>query len=205
VLKQQWSKDEVALAILRLYADGEPLNYVHVEKHHTALLRAATRYHGSWRAAVEYAGLDYDRIRRYRSWDRERIVATIREYYERGEDLSWRHVSTRLDPALAAAAVRCRELGSWEAALAAAGLDYDQIRRYRSWDEATISRELERLARAGKSLKVSAVSEERPDLVAAARRYYSGWYEALASLGLMRAAPKREAAERIDLPLAADD
>src|SRR4051794_19275807 len=116
----RWSKDEIALEILRLYAANQPLNFGDVQKNNLRLLRAATRYFGSWKSAIEYAGLDYDRIRRYKVWTRDRIVEQIQKYHREGQDLSWRHVSVTLDPALAAAAIRPNRFGKWEAALEAA-------------------------------------------------------------------------------------
>lgn len=180
----RWSKDEIALEILRLYAASEPLSYGEVQKHNLRLLRAATRYFGSWQLAIEFAGLDYEEIRRYRAWTRERIVEKILEYHCRGEDLSWRHVSTELDPPLAAAAVRSSRFGSWQKALEAAGLDYDAIRRHRRWDSEAVLSELRRLQQAGESLRVSDAAEYGPALVAAARRHFGGWYEAICAAGI---------------------
>jgi hypothetical protein len=180
----RWSKDEIGLEILRLYASGQPLNYGEVQKNNLRLLRAATRYFGSWKNALEYAGLDYNRIRRYRVWTRDRITEQIQKYHREGRDLSWRHVSTQLDPALAAAAIRPNRFGSWQAALEAAGLDYEEIRRNRSWDEDQVVDELRRMHSSGESLRVSDVAEQAPALVAAARRRFDGWYEAVIAAGI---------------------
>src|SRR5689334_12967441 len=128
-----------------MYAAKEPLNYGDVQRNNLRLLRAATRYFASWKNAIEYAGLNYDDIRRYRVWTRDRIVEQIQKYYNEGEDLSWRHVSTVLDPPLAAAAIRPNRFGSWQNALEAAGLDYEEIRRHRAWDADGIVAELRRM------------------------------------------------------------
>jgi hypothetical protein len=180
----RWSKDAIGVEILRLYAAEEPLSYGEVQKTNLRLLRAATRYFGSWQAAVEYAGLDYDRIRRYKVWTEDRIVEEIQKYFSQGKDLAWRHMSTELDPSLAAAAIRPNRFGSWRAALHAAGLDYDDIRRHRAWDPDQILLELRRLHEIGASLRVSDAAEHSPSLVAAARRHFDGWYEAIIAAGL---------------------
>jgi HNH endonuclease len=180
----RWSKDGIAIEILRLYSANQPLSYGDVQKSHLRLLRAATRHFGSWKTAVEYAGLDYDRIRRYKVWTRERIIEQIQLYCRQGKDLAWRHVSTQLDPPLAAAAIRPHRFGSWRAALEAAGLDYEDIRRHRSWDDARILAELRRLHEIGASLRVSDACEHSASLVAAARRRFGGWYEAVEAAGL---------------------
>jgi hypothetical protein len=180
----RWSKDEIALEILRAYSAGEPLSYGEVQKENLRLLRAATRYFGSWKNAIEYAGLDYDRIRRYKVWTKERIIDQIQKYHREGRDLSWRHVSTDLDAPLAAAAIRPNRFGSWERALEEAGLDYEEIRRHRAWDETLVLEELRRRHREGESLRVSDAGEECAALVAAARRHFDGWYEAIEAAGL---------------------
>lgn len=180
----RWNKEQIAGEILHLYSAKQPLNYGHVQKNHLRLLRAATRHFGSWQAAVEFAGLDYQKIRRYQIWTRERIVEQIQQYHEAGQDLSWRHVSTELDPPLAAAAIRTNRFGSWQAALEAAGLEYEEIRRNRCWDADAIVEELQRLHAEGSSLRVSDAAVERPALVAAARRRFDGWYEAVTAAGI---------------------
>jgi hypothetical protein len=179
----RWSKDEIALEILRLFAAREELNYGSVQQKHLKLLRAATRYFGSWKDAIEFAGLNYDEIRRYRVWTEDKILATIRKYEREGKDLSWRHVSTVLDPPLAAAAIRSGRFGSWQKALEEAGLDYDTIRKHRYWDDEIVVNELRELAEQGQSLRVSDVTEMKPALVAAARRRFDGWYEAVEAAG----------------------
>jgi Homing endonuclease associated repeat len=179
----RWSKDEIGLEILRLFAAGEELNYGSVQQKHLKLLRAATRYFGSWKDAIEFAGLNYDEIRRYRVWTEEKILSTIRKYEREGKDLSWRHVSTVLDPPLAAAAIRSGRFGSWQKALEEAGLDYDTIRKHRYWDDEIVVNELRELAEQGQSLRVSDVTEMKPALVAAARRRFDGWYEAVEAAG----------------------
>jgi hypothetical protein len=182
-MAHRWSKDEIALEILRLYAAKEELNYGSVQANHLKLLRAATRYFGSWQEAIEFAGLNYDEIRRYRVWSDDTIVQRIRKYDREGKDLSWRHVSTVLDPPLAAAAIRNQRFGSWRKALQAAGLNYDDIRRHRYWNDDLVVEGLKELAASGKSLRVSDVAEQNPALVAAARRRFEGWYEAVQAAG----------------------
>jgi hypothetical protein len=179
-----WSRDTIAMDILRLYVDGEPLSYSAVQQNHHRLLRAASRYFGSWQAAIEFAGLDYSKIRRYRSWTNDAIVEKIQEYHRDGKDLSWRYVSLELDPPLAAAAIRANRFGSWEAAIQAAGLSYDEIRLRRAWDPETVLEELRHRQAAGESLRVSDATGDDPALVAAARRHFDGWYEAIVAAGI---------------------
>jgi hypothetical protein len=167
-----------------MFEAGENLNYAAVAQEQVALLRAATRYFGSWRLAVEFSGLNYDDIRRYKTWSRDRIVERINELYERGEDLSWRHVSTQVDPQLAAAATKRKHFGSWRNAVASAGLDYGKIRRYREWDADTITQKLRELHEQGIDLNAKNMEEYDITLITAARRRFDSWDRALTAAGL---------------------
>lgn len=181
---RKWNKETIAIEIRRMFESGEDLNYANVAQDEVALLRAATRYFGSWRLAIEFAGLNYEDIRRYKTWSRDRILARIRELYEKGEDLSWRHVSTTVDPQLAAAATKRKHFGSWRSAVSAAGLDYRQIRRYREWDENTITQRLRELYDQGIDLNAKNIEEFDITLITAARRRFDSWDKALTAAGL---------------------
>ena len=111
---RRWTRDDIAMEILQLYASGGELNYSSMAETQPSLLRAATRHFGSWRSAVEFAGLSYDEIRKYRAWSRARIIARIVELHRQNADLSWRNVSEKVDPQLAAAATKPRGFGSWQ-------------------------------------------------------------------------------------------
>lgn len=187
-----------------MFESGENLNYANVAQEQVALLRAATRYFGSWRVAVEFAGLNYDDIRRYKTWSRDRIVERTRELHEKGEDLSWRYVSTQVDPQLAAAATKRKHFGSWRNAVAAAGLDYGQIRRYREWDENTITQRLRELNEQGIDLNAKNIEEYDITLITAARRRFDSWDRALTAAGLdfkkivLRSPFKRRRVAKVD-------
>jgi len=163
---------------------GEDLNYAAVAADQVALLRAATRYFGSWRSAVEFAGLDYDEIRRYKTWSKDRIVERIKELHGKGEDLSWRHISTQVDPQLAAAATKRKHFGSWRSAVTASGLDYGTIRRYKEWDASTITQRLQELHEQGIDLNAKNMEEYDITLITAARRRFESWDRALTAAGL---------------------
>ena len=160
------------------------LNYSSIANNNLALLRAATRYFGTWEAAVKFAGLDYDSIRRYKSWTRDRIIARIQELHTQGVDLSWRNVCMNVDPQLAAAATKKSHFGSWREALEASGLDYDTIRRYREWDDERILDMVREFHKDGKGLNAKNMEQEDITLITAARRRFDSWHQALSAAGL---------------------
>jgi hypothetical protein len=180
----KWNNETIAAEILSRHAAGLDLSYSGMTRENLPLLRAATRYMGSWQAAIEFAGLNYEDIRRYKSWTNDRIVERIRELYARGEDLSWRYISLTLDPSLAAAATKKSHFGSWRTALEAAGLDYDAIRRYRDWSEDEVLRRVRDLYAQGQSLNAKTMEKEQITLITAARRRFPSWDRTLAAAGL---------------------
>jgi enamine deaminase RidA (YjgF/YER057c/UK114 family) len=180
----KWNRETIAAEILHRHQAGMDLSYSGMTRENLPLLRAATRYMGSWQAAVEYAGLNYEDVRRYKSWTNDRIVERIRELYAQGADLSWRHVSLTLDPSVAAAATKKSHFGSWRAALEAAGLDYDAIRRYHDWSEDEVLRRVRDLYAQGQPLNAKRMEKEQITLITAARRRFPSWDRTLAAAGL---------------------
>ena len=181
---RKWNRESIGSEINRMYHAGDDLNYSAISQNHVALLRAATRYFGSWRDAVEYSGLNYDDIRRYKTWNRDLILERIRELHEKGVDLSWRHISTQVDPQLAAAATKRKHFGSWKNAIQAAGLDYSDIRKYQEWDKDTVIKRLKDLYSKGVDLNAKSMEEFDITLITAARRRFDSWDKALTAAGL---------------------
>ena len=179
-----WTRKTIIEHIRHLHEQGEELNYTSAERNHLNLVRAAAWHFGTWRRAVEAAGVDYESLSKYRRWNRERIVARIKELHGQGADLSWRAVSTEVDPPLAAAALRLNGFPSWRDAIAAAGLDIDEIARYRFWDDERVIEAIQELHAAGHPLSSKAMQSANQSLFCAARRRFGSWDEALVAAGL---------------------
>jgi hypothetical protein len=180
----RWTRETILGEILRRYETQQDLSYSGLSRDNLPLLRAAARHFGSYPLAVAAAGLDYDELRRYRNWTNDRIIARLQELDQQGADLSWRHVSLKLDPTLAAAAVKRHHFGSWRAALEAAGLDYDTIRRYHDWDEKEVVRRIRERHSRGEPLHAKALEREDTALITAARRRFPAWHASLTAAGL---------------------
>jgi hypothetical protein len=183
-MTRRWSKESIGLEIHALYESGENLSYSAMAKSNLPLLRAATRHFGGWKAAITFAGLDYDDIRQYKAWTRDRIIKRIRELHNQGVDLSWRNLSLNVDPQLAAASTKKSHFGSWRRAVEAAGLDYEEIRRYKTWDEDRILDLVREHANNGKPLNAKNIQHQDITLITAARRHYDSWHLALKAAGL---------------------
>ncbi len=167
MIRQVWTEETVIAAIREEVASGHDLSYSGTQRRVPSLLRAAERVFGQWAAAVEAAGFDYAAFRKYRRWTREQVIAAVQAHAEAGADLSWRHVSTVLDPPLAYAALHAGRFASWDAALAAAGLDPDTIRRYQNWNWDRVVAVLWSLAARGVMLDQPTLSQDAPDALAA--------------------------------------
>lgn len=135
--KQIWSPDLVIAEIRRLHAAGSDITQSRMGAIDSRLTSAAIRYFGSWRAAVEAAGIDYSQVaalgrqkraQKITKWTQERILEEIRRLHEAGEDLSSAVVRRKYLP-LYATARRKEHFGSWAKAVAAAGVDYNLVKR----------------------------------------------------------------------------
>ncbi len=183
-LTRRWSRETIIFEIQSKFQAKEDLCYTVVAGTDVPLLRAAMRHFGSWRNAVEAAGISYDDIRRYKTWTKARIIERIQQLHKEEADLSWRHVSTQLDPQLAAAACKRKHFGSWRAALAAAGLDYNLIRKYQDWTDEMITQRVLELYNEGVNLNARHIEETDITLITAARRHFQSWDGAVTAAGL---------------------
>jgi len=179
----RWSKEEIINRIRSLERNGRRIHLAAVagqgEWH---LIRAASYYFGSWRAAVKAAGYNYEEVRADKIWSRSKIIKAIREMRRQGKSLSSRTVQLT-KPALFAAACRKRLFGSWEAAVEAAGYNYERIRLYQQWDDERVEEGIEAIKKAGEALNAKRVSVKYPRLYWAACRRHGSWGKTLEALG----------------------
>jgi hypothetical protein len=180
----RWTRKSIIAEIKRLHEANEELYYSKAEENHLNLVRAAGWHYGTWRRAVEAAGIDYESLSRYQRWSKQRIIDRIRDLHEQGHELHWRAVSTQLDPALAAAALRPNGFSSWREALAAAGFDIDEVARYKEWDEEKVLKAIRKRKRAGLSMHSKSLQTEDQSLFCAARRRFGSWDGALNAAGM---------------------
>jgi hypothetical protein len=181
----RWNRNTILDEIRELHRSGDELNYTSAEENHLNLVRAAAWHYGTWKQAVELAGLDYDTVSKYRRWTRERVIQAIRDHYKAGHDLSWRSISIALDPPLAAAALRPNVgFQTWRDAVTAAGLNHDEIARYRHWTPDRVIAEIADLAKKGAPLSSKLVQMSNQSLYCAAKRRFKEWDAALAAAGV---------------------
>jgi hypothetical protein len=182
----EWSKDKIIKRVKALHKKGEDLSYNRMARQHQGLLAAANYHFGSWGEAVNAAGVDYAReVRKIPKWSRDKIIGAIQEAHRRGDDLSWTSVTkSKRYSALAYAAIRDNQFGSWDKALAAARLSPADVRRYEAWDEEKIIRRIKERARSHEPLNSKSMQDQDSKLFNAALNYFGGWDKALEAAGI---------------------
>lgn len=186
----QWTREKIIARISELRSAGEDLSYTCTAARDCSLLRGAKRHFGSWKGAIEAAGINYDRdVRKLPKWTRELIVEAIKGARRWGVDLSWTSVVRHPTyAALAYAAIRRSGFGSWDAALQAAGTAPGEVRRYEAWDCEKVLAGIRERARGGLALNAKTMQAEDSRLFNAALKRYAGWDVALRAAGVDPAA-----------------
>ena len=189
-----WTKVKIIAAIRQLHMQGADLSPTAVQIEHSALFSSArsASHFGSWRAAVEAAGFDYDDCKRVKQrWTRDEIIKRICELHAQGEDLLDPEFKTRYR-SLYLAACAHRYFGSWRRAVEGAGLDHERMRESRVWTRNRILRTIQCLAHEGKPLGWAYIEQHEPGIYRAARRKenFGSWANALAAAGVDEAHPR---------------
>ena len=130
---RRWTKERILAGIREHQAAGGDLSWRVISAGGApALAAAAVRANvgfDTWYDAVTAAGIDHEKIARYRHWTPQRVVDEIRELAEKGAPLSSKLVQQNHPPLYNAAK---RRFGQWDAALSAAGIDPDSVRQRRA-------------------------------------------------------------------------
>ena len=173
------TRESVIRAIVRRERDGLPLNSEAVKGVSRQLHCGATRHFGSWRNALQAAGVNVATVQRRREWDKAKVITRLRELCSQRRSL--RHSAVhRYDSGLCRAA--CLTFGSWCNALVAAGINPESICRDPQWDRNRIIEAILLRAVCGEALGSTTV---RPHtLKLAAVRQFGSWPASLVAAGL---------------------
>ena len=179
-----WSRQRVIEKIGHWHARGVGVDQLWRQSR--TLLAAAYAHCGSWRAALQAAGLESVRQR----WSRERVLRELRAHYAvPGNSAPWKDVDTRLK------AAATRYFGSWQQALVAARLRAGPPRHQRKWTQDEILHALRARQQDGAGL--SAVWRTDPRLYAVAKRRFGSWRAALQAAGCPMPSPRTWSAEEV--------
>lgn len=134
----------------------------------------AIRYFGGWNAALERVGIKTARVHH---WTKETLAAELKRLLRGKKSTTPKYVREKLGERFYAAALN--HFGSWEAAMAAAGLNFEKSKE--EWDRGKIIQRIQALHRSGELGK--GVSRKHPHLYAASAVYFDSWSNAVAAAG----------------------
>lgn len=123
---QHWTDEDVLDAIRQIHDANGSLRPHDVPGN---LHLIARRRFGTWQAAVERAGLDYEKVTGIERWSRERVIERIQQLAAAGIPLHSTYIKQHY-PVLHGAAIK-RFPSSWARALSAAGFDPEEHKKAR--------------------------------------------------------------------------
>jgi hypothetical protein len=195
--ENRWSKEEIIAQLRR--RKGQPLHVSAMQREAPALVLAAYRYFGTYRKAVEAAGIDYAsvRVRPQRIWNSRRILRELKHERGRGTGL-WQGAMKRKRPALLRAAQR--HFGSYPRAAKAAGFPTAALRPppFRHWSPTVVVAELQRMHRGRERLNPTHLRKHRPGLIRASAKRFGSYRKAIAAAGIEYTAVAKIVADRMD-------
>jgi hypothetical protein len=175
---QHWTPEDVVTEIQRIHRAGGCLRRNNVP---VSLYEVGRRLFGTWRAAVEKAGLQYEEVSGVRRWNRRKVITRIQQLAADGFPLQATHIK-QVYSHLHRAGVKLFP-NSWRKALRAAGFDPDEHKMTRCrWDRQSAEDWVRKQAAKGKSLLARNVP---PDLLRFVyKRIRKGWADFVESLGI---------------------
>ena len=127
---RRWTTERVLEAIREHHRRGSDLSWrIFSQEIDPPLAAAAVRSNvgfDTWHEAITAAGIDYEKVARYRHWTPERVVKEIQELAAQGAPLSSKLVQNNHPPLYNAAKRRFKQ---WDLALTAAGIDPEKVRQ----------------------------------------------------------------------------
>lgn len=177
---QAWDAAGVVEAITERHRRGQTLASSKVPR---ALISAAGRIFGSWRDAIEAAGLDYDAIVLARRYGDDELLDWLRHLARTRPRMTLFDLDKHGEHAVACR----RRWGSYEAAATAAGIVGWPIRkRHRAMSRAEVVRALQARRTSRQPLHIRAVrrSDGGHALILSVLRHFKSWDDALTAARL---------------------
>jgi len=125
--QESWNRNRIKKLLKKHKDSGEGFGYIEFEKRRPKLFHAAVYHFGSWANALTAIGIDYNKVKRFTAWDRDKIKRKIRYLYKKQQDISYKVMKRSGRTNLLSAANY--HFGGWGKAIDAWGIDYDRIRK----------------------------------------------------------------------------
>jgi hypothetical protein len=186
--KRKWTTELIVVTIKSLHTAGVRLNSRSIRVSHPALYRVAQVRFGSWKAAIEAAGFEYEDVKisayqKKRKWPRQRVIRLIKRLYRRGVDLSSQNVTMKYPRLMGGARMAFK---TWRKAIEAADIDYSAVAKRPNmvrWSKKLIITRIQERVREGLRINVAIVKCEDNNLYVAALRHFKHWSEAVEAAG----------------------
>jgi len=187
---EYWTDEQILQELRRMQKDGEDLSMKVVMRHAPKLIARCRNHFGSYAKAVQAAGIDYATVRHPQQvWTEQKVLQTLRELDERGEDMRVSFLAKRVRGIVPAAN---KLFGTYRKAVAAAGLQYRDGRRVsRSgskklahWNEELVLSTLRELQEQGEDLRHRTVKDKRQPLFWAAKDFFGSYVNAVRQAGI---------------------
>jgi hypothetical protein len=177
-----WNEKTILKALRRMHSEGQDLSLAAVkDRHNGSLLGPAMHRFGSWRKAVEAAGIEYSAVKRQQEWTRDSVLQALLQRRDAGEKMGGGAIQKQDIPLWAAAK---RYFGHYQDALKAAGIPVAQSAPEWSWSVPQLKRALRDLHKAGVDLSSGRIRNTHKELFCAARIRLGSWRKAVESIGL---------------------
>ena len=168
--QRKWTDDRILKKIRKYHREKRRLNAGSVVKYDAALCSAARNYMGSWAAAVERAGISYERIRVRQQWTKATILQALRHHYRR------KNLGRLPDKLRSAAGLH---FGSVDNARRAAGIKWARMH----WTREVVIERFQQRRRRGKSLAYMKVRRDDAKLARASIRLFGSYETAVRAAG----------------------
>jgi hypothetical protein len=177
-MRNNWTRESIIRHLLEREAQGLPLT-VGGKGVGLSIYGSARRIFGSWRNAIQAAGIAPQQVLTWERWSPARILVMIRHLARRERPLTTRQTERRYHYLVTAAR---RHFGSWTKAMLAAGVDPKKLQRVVSWTPERVIEAI--LTRALRNETLVARLIEPRSLVAVGQRFFGGWAAAVTAAGL---------------------
>src|SRR5260221_12683161 len=92
-----WDKADILQALKKLHKEGRDLSYTELARKMQPLVSAAAYDFGSYRVAVERAGIQYAEVVRRPRWTKPQIIKLIKQPKREVSELHWPSVPKPAD------------------------------------------------------------------------------------------------------------
>ena len=177
-MRNQWTRERIIRDLLGREAKGLSLS-VGGEGVDRLMYAAARRIFGSWRNALQAAGITPTRVLTWERWSPARILVMIRQLARRDRPLTTDQMERRYGNLVSAAR---RHFGSWTKAIVAAGIEPTKFQRVVPWNRERIIEAI--LTRVLRNETLVPRHVEPRSLVQASQRFFGSWGAAVTAAGL---------------------